>query len=206
MLIGWWRRRHSPAIASSADLRAFLDRCAAQVAQQSIVGYCHVKTSLPLHELVSEKPFEEAFEVARWEAFAAILADLMLVAEGYLRPAATGRLPEVAERLVALFQHILSGHPIPAHRPEGWHAEIARLRERLAVAQLALPRPITQVAAVSAGRGFDTLPIHERLRAPDRPAVEANVQFLMVGLAHQFEKRFDAVALVADLLAPPATH
>jgi hypothetical protein len=206
MLKGWLRRWRPPAVDSAAALSEFLDRSATQVAQSSIIGYCHVKTSLPLHELIREKPFADAFEVARWEAFAAILADLVLVAEGYLRPAAAGRLPNMAERLTAMYRRILDGHPVPAHRPAGWQAEITAMRQRLAAAQQTLPRSISQIAEVSAGRVFDTLPIHERLRAPDRPAIEANVQFLMVGLAHQFETRLDTAALVADLLAPPAMH
>lgn len=202
MLQGLLRRWRTPAINSTTGLRDFLDKHASQIAQKSVIGYCHVKTNLPLSELLKEKQFRDAFEIAQWEGFAAVLADLVLVAEAYLRPAAAGRLPGLAERLTAIFQEILAGHPMPVHRTEGWQAEVASLRGRLAAAQEGLPQSIALIAETSARRIFDVLPIHGRLREADQPAVEANVRFLMVGLAHKFDANFDYPAIVADLMAP----
>lgn len=204
MLQGLLQRWRVPAVNTAAGLGAFLDKNASLITQKSVIGYCHVKTNLPLSELLKEKRFLDAYEVARWESFAAVLADLVLVAETYLRPAAGGRLPALAGRLTDLYRDILAGHPAPAHRPEGWQAEIGAVRERLAAAQEGLPLPIMQIAETSARRVFESLPIHERLREPDQPAVEANVRFLMVGLAHKFESNFDGPAIVADLLAVQA--
>lgn len=200
MLQGLLRRWRTPAITTAPGLREFLDKHASLIAQKSVIGYCHVKTNLPLSELLKEKQFRDAFEVAQWEAFAAVLADLVLVAEAYLRPAAAGRLPALAERLTTVFEEILAGHPTPAHRAEGWQAEVGKLRSRLAAAQEGLPQSIMLIAENSARRVFDVLPIHERLREADQPAVEANVRFLMVGLAHKFDGNFDYPAIVADLL------
>jgi hypothetical protein len=201
MLQGLLRRWRAPAVSSAADLSEFLDKNASLIAQKSVIGYCHVKTNLPLSELLKEKQFVEAFEVARWEAFAAVLADLVMVAEAHLRPAAAGRLVAVADRLVDLYREILARHPVPAHRAEGWQAEIGAMRTRLTAAQETLPLSIMKISETSARRVYDTLPIHERLREPDQPAVEANVRFLMVGLAHKFEANFDTAAIVDDLLA-----
>jgi hypothetical protein len=39
------------------------------------------------------------------------------------------------------------------------------------------------------------------LREPDKPAIVANVRFLMVGLRHQFDRRLDPAALVDALLS-----
>lgn len=200
MLQGLLRRWRTPAIASADGLRDFLDKHASLIAQKSVIGYCHVKTNLPLSELLKEKQFHDAFEVARWEAFAAVLADLVVVAEAYLRPAAAGRLPALADRLTTVFQEILASHPAPAHRAGGWQSEIGAIRSRLSAAQEGLPRSIRLIAETSARRVYDVLPIHERLREADQPAVEANVHFLMVGLAHKFDGNFDYPALVADLL------
>lgn len=200
MLQGLLRRWRTPAITSAAGLREFLDKNASLIAQKSVIGYCHVKTNLPVSELLKEKQFLDAFTVAQWESFAAVLADLVLVAEAYLRPAAAGRLPALADRLTAMFGEILAGHPTPVHRDQGWQDEVDKMRARLTVAQEGLPQSIRSIAETSARRVYDVLPIHERLRDADQPAVEANVHFLMVGLAHKFDANFDYPAIVADLL------
>jgi hypothetical protein len=191
-------------VATVDQLTDFLDRQAAQIAQRSIIGYVHVKTRLPLHELTKEKPFADAFEVARWEAYAAILSDLVLILAGVLSPAAGGRSAVLRERLVQLYRDVLLCHPVPAHRIAGWDEAVNAFAARLATAPLAPAESIASIAEYSAERLYDTLPIHKRLRAPDKPAIVANVQFLIVGLAHEFE-RFDAKALAAGLLSSPDT-
>lgn len=185
------------------DLGSFLDRNAWLVAQKSVIGYCHVKTQLPIQELIKEKAFADAYDVAIWEAYAAALADLTIVAETYLRPAAGGQgHAAVLEPLVAVFGALLGAHPRPPHRSAGWEDEVAALRRRLETAIAAPPQPIRQISTAASARIFETLPIHGRLRAADAPAVEAGVQFLMVGLAHEFEKRLDAKAIVAETARP----
>jgi len=64
---------------------------AAHVTQTSIIGYCHARTLLPFSELTREKLFRDAYTAARWQVFAAVLADLVVFSEGILRPAAAGR-------------------------------------------------------------------------------------------------------------------
>jgi hypothetical protein len=196
-LLQRWRR---PTIASGDALATFLDQNASLIAQKTIIGYCTVKTMLPLPELTKEKPFADALEISRWEAYAAALADLMVVAEGRLRPAAGGRSYELAARLADVYGSRLAAHPVPAHKTEGWAEEVAALRQRLTTAQLAPPMAIADIALTCAEKIFTTLPIHESLREPDKPAIMANVQFLMVGMAHRFNSEIDSAAIVADLM------
>jgi hypothetical protein len=196
-LAALWRPK---PVAGVEALAEFLDRQSAQISQRSIIGYVHVKTRLPLHELNKEKPFATAFEVSRWEAYAAILADLVVYLHGALLPAAAGREPLLRDSLRQLYRDVLDRHPLPAHRPEGWNDAVDALDGRLAQAALANPRTMAEIAGDSAERLYATLPIHERLREPDKPAIIANVQFLMVGLAHEFG-RFDAQRLVSQLLS-----
>jgi hypothetical protein len=203
MLKSLMRRWQRPAIETVQALGGFLDERAAFLAQKSVIGYCHAKTSLPLSELIIEKQFADAFEFARLEAYVAILADLIVITEGYLRPAASGRLELLADRLSDLHAELLAAHAAPPHRPQGWADDVAAARRRLAEAQCSAPRSLAEVAKTSAERVFATLPIHERLREPDKPAVIASVRFMMVGLASEFEKRLDRSALIADLLAAP---
>lgn len=197
-----WRR---PTITTGETLGVFLDQNASLIAQKTIIGYCTVKTMLPLAELTREKQFADALEISRWEAYAAALADMFTVAEGRLRPAAGGRGHELAGRLADLYRQRLTAHPAPAHRAQGWEPDIAALHQRLTTAQIAPPMAMADVSAICAEHIYATLPIHERLREPDKPAIVANVQFMMVGLAHRFDAEIDSAAIVADLLGATRT-
>jgi hypothetical protein len=201
MFKGLLRSRRVKKVASAASLAAFLDRNASLVSQKTVIGYCLVKTSLPIHELIKEKAFAEAYDMAVWEAYAAALADLVMVAESHLRPVAGDHPEEVARGLVRLHADIVAGRPVPANRPHGWAADTEALRVRLQEHQAAAPKPIREIAETAGERIFDSLPIHERLRRPDKPAAVAGVQFLMVGLAHEFEQQIDCPAVVAELRA-----
>lgn len=201
-LLRRWRR---PTITTGAELGVFLDQGASLIAQKTVMGYITVKTMLPLHELTCEKQFADAFEISRWEAYAAALSDVVMVAEGYLRPSAGANAPALATKLADLHADTLRRHPAPAHRADGWEGEVAALRQRVTTAQLAPPRAMADIALTGAERIYATLPIHERLREPDKPAIVANVQFMMVGLAHRFNAEFDSAAIVAELLGETPT-
>lgn len=202
VLSQFFRRWRAEPITSRRDLAAFLDQRAALVAQQSVVGYCHVKTGLTLKDLNREAEFAGAFEYSRWEAYVAVLADLVVLTEGRLRPPAGERAGELVGVLTELFSGVLAGHTRPPHRAAGWPAEIAALQDRLALAQVAEPMPAVKVAEVSAHRLYETLPIHPDLRVRDKPALIANVQFRMVSQCDEFDRRLDARAVVADLIGP----
>ncbi len=196
-LLQRWRR---PAIVTADALGTFLDQNASLIAQKTIIGYCTVKTMLPLAELMKEQRFADAMELSRWEAYAAALSDMFVVAEGRLREAAAGRPYDLVERLAALFETILNRHPAPAHKTGGWAADAAAMRQRLTTAQLAPPMAMADIVLTCAEKIYVTLPIHERLREPDKPAIVANVQFMMVGMAHRFDTEIDSAAIVADLM------
>jgi hypothetical protein len=190
-----WTRERIATLAGFAD---FLDRHAAMITHRSVIGYVQVKTRMPLHEIAREAPFRAAFERSRTEAYAAILADLLVVAEGVLREAAPGPL---VEGLVRVYAELLARQSLPAHRPEGWDEATAALRARLAAAATAPPARVAEVARRSAERVYETLPIHESLRAADAPAIRASIQFLMVSLYAEFERRLDRAALARALAA-----
>lgn len=200
MLTRFFARRRRGQVDSGESLARFLDERASYVAQKCLTGYCHVKTNLPLHEMMRESAFAEAYEVARWEGHAAALADLVVVAEGRLRGEAASPAALV-EPLVRLFAGVLSSHRAPSRRPGQLEEDVAALRARLCEAQQAPPRPIADISKTGAERLYAHLPIHERLREPDKPAIVASVQFQMVGLAHEFDRAIDARSVVGDLLA-----
>src|SRR5213593_4830339 len=98
------RERLRPKPITTADaLRTFVEERAAFIAQKCATDYCRGKTGLASYALFTEKPFLDAFDVCRWETFAAVLGDLLILTEGQLRPhVAPGQQPKLCAGLAAL--------------------------------------------------------------------------------------------------------
>ena len=196
--------RRRPPVTSAQSLTRFLRENAALVAQKTVIGYCNARTSLPLSELMRDKPFADAFERGRAMAYIAVLADMFVIAEGRLRPAAAGRLDRLADMLAAQFD-VAVGDAGVAVDPETRSEARDRLQARLRAAQSEAPQSIADVARVSGQTVYGAMPIHERFRQLDRESIIASVRFLMVGLANEFDRRLDAPRIVADLFGQGAS-
>ena len=112
----WYRLRNyfrPPPIASVQALQTFIEERAALIAQKCAVDYVRGKTGLASYALFTEKPFLDALDVCRWESFAAVLSDLVIVAEGQLRGHVPPALqPALGEALKNLYSAILSSSPL----------------------------------------------------------------------------------------------
>jgi hypothetical protein len=195
------RLREQP-IATAEAFRNFIQERAALVAQKCAIDYCRGKTGLASYALFTEKPFLEALDVCRWETFAAVLEDLILLAEGQLRAHVPAeRQARLAAALLGLHSAVLAAWPPPAHRPGGWNDAIERFAARLRSASAAQPRPALQLADHSAKRLFDTLPIHLSMRKLDEEVVYGAVRFRMVAISQEMRRRLSAADLAASLTA-----
>lgn len=192
-----WAAR--PSVATAAALREFLSRQAAYAAQSSVMGYCEVKAGPDKDTLFREAEFRAALDACRWEGFAAVLADLSVLAWTRLAPHAPGREAALAEALVSVFRAVLEEAPRPAHRPGGWDDCVAVFAARMAEARLRPQHPPAEVARVAAKRIMDTLPIHENHRRTDREAIVGAVQFRIVAAWDAMLREMDAAAVAADL-------
>jgi hypothetical protein len=199
MLSALLARFRPQPVRGAAALRDFLAERAALVTQKTMIGYCHARTLLPMNELMRDAGFRDAFDQARRAGHAGVLEDLFVIAEGRLRGAG-GLAPEaLAAALTTLFTSVLRDGDEAARPAEDPAVLGERLRRRLALVQSEPPRPIADIARVSAGRIYAAMPIHERLRAPDEEAIGASVRFMLVGMAAQFDTRLDTAAIAADL-------
>jgi hypothetical protein len=194
----WWR---PPPITTATELEAFARQRAAFIAQKVSNDYCQAKTGAFRSQIFKERTFLDALDVCRWEGFAAVLADVLLAIESFLRPAAAGREAALAERLFAMYKTALAADPTPAHRPDGWTDAIERARPRLLGAALAERRSPAEIALDSGHRLFDSLPIHMRYRELDEEMILGAVQFQMLATWEIMRERLRAPALVSDLLA-----
>jgi hypothetical protein len=100
-----------------------------------------------------------------------------------------------------LYRSSLAGEPAIAEQIDAAHAA-AELERRIAIAQLAPPKPSAEVAEAAGVALFEALPIHERLRKPDRPAVVASVRFMLMSRVQLLDRRLAIPALVKSLATP----
>jgi hypothetical protein len=190
------RLRPAP-IDTAAALRAFIEQRASLIAQKCAIDYCRGKTGLASYALFTEKPFLTALDVCRWETFAVVLGDLLILAGGHLRP--QGAEPRLVETLAGLYKTILEALPAPSHRPEGWGDLPEAFAERLK--RVAWPPRTLDLADHSAKRLFDTLPIHISMRKLDEEVVHGAVRFRMVAVHQELQRRMIAERLAAELTA-----
>jgi len=204
-----WRRlgaRLRPVpIAAPDALKTFLGERAALIAQKCAIDYCRGKTGLASYALFTEEPFLKALDVCRWETFVAVLGDLLIMAEGYLRPHVTAQQhPRLREALIGIHSAVLVSLPVPRYRVQGWGEATAEFTTRLKAASLGEPRRARDVANHSAKRLFETLPIHASMRALDEEVVYGAVRFRMIAVSQEMHRRFVAADLIGQLLAAPA--
>lgn len=191
----------------ASDRTGFRDIVAAEsafLAQKATIDYCRARAGGNAVRLFEEADFVALLERARWEAFAAVLGDVLTVAEAELRLHFGGQHMLLHSALTGLFRDILAPHP-PPHRVDGWGAAESDFAERLARAQLAAPQPAEQIARASAARIFAVLPIHERLRQLDQDVVDGSLRFGMIALRDKLIRQTDFAAVAAALIAGEAT-
>lgn len=195
------RLRPAP-IATVGPLKTFLEERALLIAQKCAIDYCRGKTGLASFALFTEAPFLKALEVCRWEAYAAVLGDLLILVEAQLRPhAGPDQRLRLRDALIRLHSEILAATAAPPHRTEGWGDVIASFAVRLAAASAAEPMRAVDVADHSAKRLFDTLPIHSSYRELDEEVVYGAVRFRMVAMSGEMKQRIAAAELARKLLA-----
>ena len=181
-------------VATEAGLADFLAARAAFVSQKCTFDYCRARAGIGWAQLFRDDEFGRALQRSRWEAYAAVLADVGEVALVYLRhqggdAAVVGRACRCLGRGPA---------PPPGPRPS---RQLGRCRG--GCGGEAAPRPagraaraVHRIGRKSGGVVFEVLPIHTNLKAHDREMVVNNVRFLLCRVYADMERELDGPALV----------
>ena len=195
--------RLRPARIATVDaLGTFLQERASLIAQKCAIDYCRGKTGLASYALFTEKPFLDALDVCRWETFAVILGDLLILVEAALRPQVGHEQREqLCGALAGLYAQILASMPAPAHRAQGWGDVRESVALRLRAGSAGAPAQALDVADHSAKRLFDTLPIHSSYRELDEEVVYGSVRFRMIAVNQELQRRLAPAELAGELLA-----
>jgi hypothetical protein len=189
-------------VVDLGGLRSFLTSEAIYLSQKATIDYCRARAGLGWENLAREPVFMAELEKTRWQAMAAVLADMLIVTEGVLRPAAGVDSWRLGAGLGTLFGEILDAAPAPDGARMAWEETRREWPARMGRAQLAQPRNPGEVARVSAQRVFDLIPIHASLRRDDREMVVNSVRFGMVAFSEKLERSLTRPeALVAELIA-----
>lgn len=201
VLSGLWRR--PPPVADAVGLRSLLLSESAFLAQKTTIEYCRARAGLLWQKLFEEAAFRAALDVCRWGAMAVVLADQIVVVEGFLRPHGKGDDAEVGAALVAMYEEILQSYgEVPPEQRAGWDDLMAEMPARMARVQLGPPHGPADTARTAGNRVYDLLPIHKSLRGYDREMMVNAVRFGMVGFHSKLQETVrDPATLARDLVA-----
>lgn len=201
-LFAFFRRK--PPIADPAALAEFIDRHAAFLVQKGIYEYSRARAGHYSKVLFLEKTFQDAVEGSRWRAFPLGLAMVAEAAEGLLRPAAGDDRLALLEGLRSLVLSIFDRYPVsPAVGQPAWIELRADLANRLQRIGLHPPKRAMDIPEQFAQSYFDLMPIHEKLRRAEFPAMRNYLRVTMCNIHDELDKRLDARTLAPLLTGGP---
>lgn len=180
-----WRPR---PVTTVEDLGTFLTREATFLSQKATIDYCRARAGLNWQKLASEPAFFAALKQCRWESMANVLADMIVITEGFLRTQAGQEFERLAAALVAAFVDIMRRSLASDGSEFDWKDLERDLAARLARAQMAQVRAAADVARTSGDRVYELLPIHPSLRTHDREMIVNHVRFGMVAFAEKLAR------------------
>ena len=188
-----------PKVRTLAALRQFLESEAAHLAQRSVIDFVRNELGSLSAQAFDDPRFQAKLAVSRWEGFAATLADMVVLTQACLRTSGT---PHAAldAYLGDLYAAILTSHPAPDHRAEGWSAEIAALRARLATPPPGPTGPQPYAEATGAAV-FKTLPFAPRDEAENRMVLSNAFAFGLIAFNDHLKRLLVVASLRDELIA-----
>jgi hypothetical protein len=202
-ILDWFKR--PPPIDDRPALLEFIDSRAAFLTQKGIFDFSRAAAGPSFSQLIKEPAFAEAVDEARWKSYPLTLFCVVEMADGVMRPMATGAMP-LAEALQAAAFEIIDRYPTPKSiDPAAWAEARAALGLRIIHVALHPPKYVKDIPLQIASQFHDNLPIHERLRGSASEIVTNNLRTGLIRVHKEFTERADCAALVAALgVASPA--
>jgi len=184
------------------ELATAIGEGAAYLAQGASYSYIRARSGTMGPRLMQDSGFGAGMERCKWEGFAAIAGDLILIVETELRPhGAAG-----ADVWRRLYREVLAAQAMPEHRADtGWADHLARFDLALE-AHRALPaRSVADLCAHSAEVLLAFAPVEQAIRDLDREMVVNNITFRFIDHVDALRRRADWKAL-ASAIRPEAAE
>ena len=198
-----------PKLRTFAALQQFLESEAAHLAQRSVVDFVRNELGSLSAQAFDDPRFQAKLAVSRWEGFAAILADMIVLTQTCLQAGGTPR-PTLDARLGDLYAAILAGHPAPDHRApdhraQGWSAEIAALRARLAAPPQGPAGP-QAYAEITGAMVFKTLPFAPRDPVENRMVLSNAFAFGLIAFNDRLRRLLIVAPVTEELMREAAAN
>jgi hypothetical protein len=194
--------RRAPAIRDAFALADFIDHNAAFLIQKGMYEYARARAGHYAKVLLQEPEFLAEIEQARWRGYPLGLAMVGEMVEKVLNPAIAENRRAGIDALADLVLSVFDNYPVPP--PLGaavWAGERSDLARRLDLIGLHPPKPVKDMPVPFAQLYFDMMPIHEKLRAPDFPAITNYLRVSLINIHDELIARIDVPAVVQSLLA-----
>ncbi|MGH6771461.1 MAG: hypothetical protein ACRECO_20870 [Xanthobacteraceae bacterium] len=207
--MGFWDMfRRAPAIWDIPALDDFIDRNAAFLIQKGMYEYSRARAGHYAKVLMREPEFLAAIETSRWKGFPLGLAMVGEMVEGKLRPAMGGEQRQQRaglDALMAMVMTIFDRYPVPpVLEPAAWEDARTDLSRRLDQIGLHPPKLVKDIPVPFAEAYFGLMPIHEKLRAADFPAIRNYLRVSLINIHDELDKRLDVPPVAQALLAERA--
>lgn len=199
--------RRAPSIQDADALAEFIDRNAAFLVQKGMYEYARARAGHYAKVLMREPEFLQAMELARWQAYPLGLAMVGEMIEKVLHSLIADERRAGIDALRSLILFVFDGYP----RPEpidvsAWNEARRELACRLDLIGLHPPKAVKDMPVPYTKLYFDMMPIHEKLRAPDFLAISNYLRVSLINIHDELIGRLDGPAVVASLLAGPASE
>ena len=183
-------------IASIPDLIAAIGESAAYLSQGASYSYIRARSGTMGPRLMQDSGFGAGMDRCKWEGFAAMAGDLILIVETELRPYG----PVSGPALKRIYREVLDAQVMPPHRATtGWEDRIAQFDQRLDAHMAQSRRGLEELCEFGAEEMLAFAPVEDAIREADREMVVNNVKFRVIDHIDGLRKRTDWPALAAAL-------
>src|SRR5262245_28584441 len=193
--------RRAPAIREASALADFIDDNAAYLIQKGMYEYSRARAGHYAKVLLREPEFLAAIEKSRWQGYPLGLAMVGEMVEKVVNPVTGDDRRAGIDALADLVLTVFDRYPVP--EPIGapaWADERTELARRLDQIGLHPPKPVKDMPVPLTQIYFDLMPIHEKLRAPDFPAISSYLRVSLINIHDELIERLDVPATVRSLL------
>lgn len=172
------------------ELRRFVSGEASYLAQRSTYEFTRNTLAWYGQAAFGDAKFNEAFAVCRWEAFARIAADMMMIVRVQL---AGG--PALDPPLVRLYADELGEYPNPAHRADGWLDRHSELLARFGALPDERAPDVTAMGHRTGAAIHEMAPAHSKNADEERAVLAAAITFGLISFQDRLPRRLDVPAL-----------
>lgn len=195
--LGLRRRSARGTIATTVALADFIDSRASHVAQTALYGYLKTRAGTRFPELFESDAFVESINHAKWQVWAAALADLAVFTGGLITRRAEVE-SDIGVLMTRMVDGILERTGTPPDSGPHFAEAVADLRARIGTCDWNALADDDSAFTQSPDALVQWAPIIEELKNLDADIVRNSVRFRWIEVRRELRAVLDAKALLDD--------